>query len=74
MALEVTNVPKEIRFKPKDGKKEITLEYPAGMRPSEAAAFYSKQYPELTTATVEGPTMKSGVAVYSFKTSVGTKG
>jgi len=74
MAIEVTTIEKEIHFMPKDGKKEIILPYPDGMTSSEAQVFYSKQYPELTTAVVEGPTVKAGKAVYKFKTSVGTKG
>jgi PRTRC genetic system protein C len=31
-------------------------------------------YPELTNATVDGPNMESGVAVYTFTTKVGSKG
>lgn len=36
--------------------------------------IYSSQYPELNTATVEGPTEKNGVMEYEFKRKVGTKG
>jgi PRTRC genetic system protein C len=36
--------------------------------------FYSVKYPELTTATVTGPEVVGDEAVYTFKTTVGTKG
>ena len=34
----------------------------------------SLPYPELTTATVQGPTIENDKAVYTFKTTIGTKG
>lgn len=40
----------------------------------EVQGFLSTRYPELTTATIAGPEMKAGKAVYTFKTTVGTKG
>ena len=42
--------------------------------PEMVMGFYSNTYPELTTATVHGPTMKDDAAVYEFKTTIGTKG
>lgn len=36
--------------------------------------YYSNMYPELTTATVHGPTIRNDEAVYEFKTTIGTKG
>ena len=73
MPLVVDKLDKQIRFKPKGGK-EITLAFPEGMSATEAANFYAKQYPELTTAKVEGPKIENNKAVYSFSPSVGTKG
>ena len=42
--------------------------------PESVMSFYSNIYPELTTATVHGPTIKDDKAVYEFKTTIGTKG
>ena len=41
---------------------------------NEVLQFYGNQYPELTTATMEGPKVEGNTAVYSVKTTVGTKG
>lgn len=73
MSLEITGLKKVITFKPKGGR-EIELPYPDGMTPAEAGAFYSKTYPELTTAKVTGPEIKDNLATYEFSTAVGTKG
>jgi PRTRC genetic system protein C len=44
------------------------------MSEDEVMKFYSAQYPELTTATVDGPKIDNDKAYYSFKTTIGTKG
>ena len=44
------------------------------MTPEDVLSFYSNQIPELTTATVAGPEIKDGKAVYTFKSTVGVKG
>ena len=44
------------------------------MSPEEVMNFYSNQYPELTTSNVHGPKIDGDNAVYTFKTTVGTKG
>lgn len=44
------------------------------MSEDEVMKFYSAQYPELTTATVDGPKVNNDKAYYSFKTTIGTKG
>ena len=36
--------------------------------------FYSMQYPQLTTASIQGPEYENDNLVYIFKTTVGTKG
>lgn len=74
MALQVTNLTREFSLK-KDGKKEVVLTDPNdSMSPEEVMKFYSGNYPELTNATISGPKVEGGKAIYSFKTVVGTKG
>ncbi len=73
MALEVTNLEREFRFK-KDGT-EVTLPDPnPDFTTNEVLQFYSGQYPELTTATLDGPKTDGNKAVYSVRTTIGTKG
>lgn len=45
-----------------------------GLSVDEVKEVYTSQYPDLSTATVEGPTEKNGVMEYEFKRKVGTKG
>ena len=53
----------------------ITLADPnPDMTPEQVMGFYSNQYPELTTSNVHGPVIEGEEAVYTFKTTVGTKG
>lgn len=42
--------------------------------PEKIKAFYSALYPEITSATVEGPESRGNKLIYTFKRSVGTKG
>lgn len=73
MALEVTNLTREFKFK-KNGTN-VTLPDPnPDFTVEEVMQFYSGQYPELTTASLEGPQVDGNKAVYSVQTSVGTKG
>lgn len=73
MALEVTKLTREFKFK-KNGTG-ITLPDPnPDFTQEEVMQFYSGQYPELTTATLEGPKIEGDKAVYSVSTTVGTKG
>jgi PRTRC genetic system protein C len=73
MALEVTNLTRSFQFK-KDGTL-VTLPDPnPEFTFQEVMQFYSSQYPELTTATFDGPKINGSNAVYSVKTTVGTKG
>lgn len=44
------------------------------LTPEQVMNFYSNQYPELTTSNVHGPVIDGDNAVYTFKTTVGTKG
>ena len=71
--MTVTSLERVFMFK--NGSAEITLQDPnPDMSPNEAMEFYSNTYPELTTATVHGPEIKNDRIVYSFKTTIGTKG
>lgn len=55
--------------------RELLLADPnSDMTPDEVMAYYSNQYPELTTSNVFGPTIENDQAVYEFKSTVGTKG
>lgn len=73
MALTVTTLEREFKFK-KDGT-QVTLPDPnPDMSVEEVLQFYAPQYPELTTATLDGPKTEGKKAVYSVKTTVGTKG
>ena len=73
MALEVRKLKREFKFK-KDGTN-VTLPDPnPEFSLDEVLQFYSGQYPELTTASMEGPKTEGNMAVYSVKTTVGTKG
>ncbi len=44
------------------------------MTSNEVLDFYTGQYPELTTASVNGPQVKTDKAIYTFETNIGTKG
>ncbi len=73
MALEVTNLKRQFKFK-KDGTT-VTLPDPnPDFSTDEVLRFYSGQYPELTTATLDAPKVEGKSAVYSVRTTVGTKG
>ena len=73
MALQVDTLKR--KFTIKKGGKDIELADPnPDMSPQEVIKFYSSEYPELTNASVSGPKVESGKAMYNFNTSVGTKG
>jgi PRTRC genetic system protein C len=73
MALQVDTLKRKFTIQ-KNGK-DIDLADPnPEMSPQEVIKFYSSEYPELTNASVSGPKVEGTKAVYSFKTSVGTKG
>jgi PRTRC genetic system protein C len=62
-------------FKLKKGTETITLPDPnPAFTQADVMQFYSNQYPELTTCTVDGPKIENDQVVYEFKTTVGTKG
>ncbi|XUW93275.1 PRTRC system protein C (plasmid) [Burkholderia sp. M6-3] len=42
--------------------------------PEDVRDLYSAQYPELTTAAVDGPDLSGDVAIYKFVRAAGAKG
>lgn len=73
MALTVTGMKRSFTFR--KGSETIRLTDPnPGESPDAVMNYYSNMYPELTTATVHGPTVRNDEAVYEFKTTIGTKG
>lgn len=73
MALKVTTLKRTFSFK-KDGTQVNLPDPNPEFSVSEVMQFYSSQYPELTTATLDGPKVEGNSAVYSVRTTVGTKG
>lgn len=69
MALHVQGVKRQFKY----GNRQLDDPDPE-MTPEEVMQFYAGTYPELTTSNVHGPKMEGEVAVYEFKTTVGTKG
>lgn len=73
MALEVTNLTRKFIFE--KGKDKINLADPnPQFSIAEVSGFYASQHPELTNATISGPEINNDTAVYTFKTTIGTKG
>ena len=73
MALDIKGLKRV--FILKKGNDTLTLEDPdSRMSLSEVTDFYSMNYPDLTTATLQGPELEEDRAVYRFKTTIGTKG
>ena len=73
MALDVNTMKRVFSFQ-KNGKTIELSDIESNMPPDEVLAFYANTYPELTTATVQGPEIKNDEVVYTFKTTIGTKG
>lgn len=73
MALQVETPKRE--FIIKHNGKNITLPDPhPGMTTQEVINHYKGQYPEISTAILEGPKVEQDKAVYTFKTNIGTHG
>lgn len=73
MALELTGY--ERLFKYKNGNDWAELADPnPEFTVDEVLTFFSATHTELTTATIDGPKIENGKAVYEFTTTVGTKG
>ena len=73
MALEINALKRVFRLK--RGSNTLELDDPdSNLSLNEDMDFYSMNYPELTTATVQGPEIENDRAVYQFKTTIGVKG
>lgn len=69
MALTATEVVRGFSF------NGVDLPDPGqGLSVEEVREIYSATYPELTTASIEGPEMRGNRLVYKFQRAVGTKG
>lgn len=44
------------------------------LTPEQVRDFYASAYPEITTASIEGPEASEGVLKYRFTRALGTKG
>ena len=60
----ITNMPREFHF----GSKVLPDPNP-NVSPKEVARIYANEFPELTTANITGPEIKSDKAIYSFESS-----
>jgi PRTRC genetic system protein C len=66
---------KEIQVTRKFMYNGITLPCPgAALSVDRVRTFYATQYPELNTATVEGPVTKNSESTYTFARAAGAKG
>ncbi|WP_028896237.1 PRTRC system protein C [Prevotella sp. HUN102] len=73
MALEIKGMKRTFKFR--KGSENITLKDPDGSySPDMVMSYYANIYPELTTATVHGPSISDDKAEYEFKTTIGVKG
>jgi PRTRC system protein C len=73
MAFEVTGL--ERIFKIDIEEHDTILSDPDPSRtPEQVMLFYANQYPILTNATVHGPEAEEDKMVYTFTTTLGTKG
>ncbi len=62
-------------FKYKIKEKEINLADPEiSYSPQAVLNFYSRTYPDLVTAKIEGPQIKNDQVEYKFTSTIGTKG
>ncbi|MEM5432341.1 conserved protein of unknown function (plasmid) [Cupriavidus taiwanensis] len=69
MAIEVTKLTREFAY------NGMTLMDPGQQfTPEQVKDVYAAQYPELTTAAVDGPEHKGEVARYTFVRAAGAKG
>jgi len=69
MALEVKKLLRQFSY------NGMTLLDPGpAFTPEQVRDIYSAQYPELTTASVDGPEVKGDVASFTFVRAAGAKG
>ena len=73
MAFQIQNIKREFRFE-SNGKIVILDDVNPNMTAEDVMNFYANIYPELTTSSIRGPEIELGKAIYTFKTTLGTKG
>lgn len=56
------------------GNKTVLPDPGQNMTPDQVMTFYSNTYPELVTSCCHGPVYQGDTMVFTFKTTVGTKG
>ncbi len=71
MALNITTLTRVFRIE-KTGVELDDID--PEMSLDDVMVFYSATYPQLTTAGIQGPEFEEDKAVYTFKTTIGTKG
>ncbi len=69
MSLETTELKRVFKY----GKLKLSDPDPM-MEPKDVMQFYSGQYPELTNASLEGPSIENDEIVFEFGKTVGVKG
>lgn len=75
MAFQVKSAKRKFIIEKGNKKENVELKDPHHkMSIQEVVNHYSAKHPELVTATIDGPKMEEGYAVYSFTTVLGTKG
>lgn len=69
MAIEITQLKRQFEF------NGVQLPDPGPeFSPEEVRDVYSAQYPDLTTAVIDGPNQHADYVEYKFIRNVGTKG
>ncbi len=67
--LQVSAMPREFLY---NGQKLPDPD--PSLSPERVKSMFAVTYPELATATVEGPTVKDGKMVFSYSKAIGVKG
>lgn len=73
MALERKELKREFVIESK-GNKTVLPDPEPNMSPDQVMTFYTNTYPELVTSSCHGPEYRDDRMVYTFRTTVGTKG
>ncbi len=73
MALQISSIPRKFTFD--DDGTEVDLPDPSpSMTPEQVVKFYSAQYPQIVSSSVEGPVIKKDKAHYNISHSAQSKG
>lgn len=74
MALQVTAQQREFILHGTNGKKVTLTDIDPDKSPEQVLDHYLGLYPELTTATIQGPIIKKDRVQYEFSPQLGDKG